>query len=187
VQHFRIAHRQRCAFRLPQHAQHEPIAQRTRQAFGAKVVKLNGLISDCGKYVADARTAKVVTTFYAKTVSGRRKKDDGYELWEQFAGAAGCDFVSHVVAGGMIGMCTTPRPSTEMQEMGWIGAGAAAAWCCASRGLRFPIAKPGRRSADAAEFFFEMLPRCFGVARAGPLGDRLMTGMLRQTKGTALR
>ena len=58
------------------------------QAFGAKVVKLNGLISDCGKYVAERKDSEgwydVSTLKEPYRVEG--KKTMGYELWEQFGG-----------------------------------------------------------------------------------------------------
>src|SRR5229473_374051 len=56
------------------------------QAFGAKVVKLDGLISDCGKYVAERKDREgwydVSTLKEPYRVEG--KKTMGYELWEQF-------------------------------------------------------------------------------------------------------
>src|SRR5205823_3988549 len=58
------------------------------QAFGAKVVKLNGLISDCGKYVAENKDREgwydVSTLKEPYRVEG--KKTMGYELWEQCGG-----------------------------------------------------------------------------------------------------
>src|SRR5260370_29505977 len=58
------------------------------QAFGAKVVQLNGLISDCGKYVAEHKDREgwydVSTLKEPYRVEG--KKTMGYELWEQFGG-----------------------------------------------------------------------------------------------------
>jgi len=58
------------------------------QAFGAKVVKLNGLISDCGKYVAEHKDREgwydVSTLKEPYRIEG--KKTMGYELWEQFGG-----------------------------------------------------------------------------------------------------
>src|SRR5713101_7992485 len=60
---------------------------RARQ-FGAKVVKLNGLISDCGKYVAECKDREgwydVSTLKEPYRIEG--KKTMGYELWEQFGG-----------------------------------------------------------------------------------------------------
>src|SRR5438309_9368016 len=92
------------------------------QAFGAKVVKLNGLISDCGKYVAENKDREgwydVSTLKEPYRVEG--KKTMGYELWEQFAGKLP-DVILYPTGGGvgLIGMC---KAFDEMQEMRWIGA-----------------------------------------------------------------
>src|SRR5580765_1514394 len=56
------------------------------EACGAKVGKLNGLISDCGKYVAERKDREgwydVSTLKEPYRIEG--KKTMGYELWEQF-------------------------------------------------------------------------------------------------------
>src|SRR5712664_1723501 len=91
------------------------------QAFGAKVVKLNGLISDCGKYVAEHKDREgwydVSTLKEPYRVEG--KKTMGYELWEQFEEKLP-DVILYPTGGGvgLIGMC---KAFDEMQEMGWIG------------------------------------------------------------------
>src|SRR5437879_2971011 len=91
------------------------------QSFGAKVVKLNGLISDCGKYVAEHKDREgwydVSTLKEPYRVEG--KKTMGYELWEQFAGKLP-DLILYPTGGGvgLVGMC---KAFDEMQEMGWIG------------------------------------------------------------------
>jgi len=91
------------------------------QAFGAQVVKLNGLISDCGKYVAEHKDREgwydVSTLKEPYRVEG--KKTMGYELWEQFGGKLP-DVILYPTGGGvgLIGMC---KAFDEMQEMGWIG------------------------------------------------------------------
>jgi len=92
------------------------------QAFGAKVVKLNGLISDCGKYVAEHKDREgwydISTLKEPYRVEG--KKTMGYEIWEQFEGKLP-DVILYPTGGGvgLIGMC---KAFDEMQEMGWIGA-----------------------------------------------------------------
>src|SRR2546430_14567328 len=92
------------------------------QAFGAKVVKLNGLISDCGKYVAEHKDREgwydVSTLKEPYRIEG--KKTMGYELWEQFGGKLPDVILYPTGVGvGLIGMC---KAFDEMQEMGWIGA-----------------------------------------------------------------
>src|SRR5205807_4562811 len=91
------------------------------QAFGAKVVKLNGLISDCGKYVAEHKDREgwydVSTLEEPYRVEG--KKTMGYELWEQFGGK-----LPHVIfypTGGGVGLIGMCKAFDELQEMGKIG------------------------------------------------------------------
>ena len=92
------------------------------QAFGAKVIKINGLISDCGKYVAEHKDREgwydVSTLKEPYRIEG--KKTMGYELWEQLGGKLP-DVILYPTGGGvgLIGMC---KAFDEMQEMGWIGA-----------------------------------------------------------------
>src|SRR5437016_4047740 len=72
------------------------------QAFGAKVVKLNGLISDCGKYVAERKDREgwydVSTLKEPYRIEG--KKTMGYELWEQFGGKLP-DVILYPTGGGV--------------------------------------------------------------------------------------
>src|SRR5580700_901436 len=92
------------------------------QAFGAKVIKIDGLISDCGKYVAENKEKEgwydVSTLKEPYRVEG--KKTMGYELWEQFGGKLP-DVILYPTGGGvgLIGMC---KAFDEMQERGWSGA-----------------------------------------------------------------
>src|ERR1700719_460503 len=155
------------------------------QAFGAKVVKLNGLISDCGKYVAEHKDREgwydVSTLKEPYRVEG--KKTMGYELWEQFGGKLP-DVILYPTGGGvgLIGMC---KAFDEMQEMGWIGSGRPRMVAVQAEGCA-PIVKAWEAHRDKADFF----PNAATVASRVPvpraLGDLLMLRMLRQTKGTAL-
>src|SRR5260370_38084025 len=58
------------------------------QAFGAKVVKLNGLISDCGKYVAEhkERDGWYDVSPLQAPYRLQGKKTMGHEWWEQVGG-----------------------------------------------------------------------------------------------------
>jgi threonine synthase len=155
------------------------------QAFGAKVVKLNGLISDCGKYVAEHKDREgwydVSTLKEPYRVEG--KKSMGYELWEQFEGKLP-DVILYPTGGGvgLIGMC---KAFDEMQQMGWIGearprmVGVQAEGCA-------PIVKAWEARQNSAEFFKNAATIASGLRVPGPLGDLLILSMLRQTKGTAL-
>jgi threonine synthase len=163
------------------------------KAFGATVVKLNGLISDCGKYVAERKDREgwydVSTLKEPYRVEG--KKTMGYELWEQFERELPAGFprtlpdvILYPTGGGvgLIGMC---KAFDEMQEMGWIGAQRPRMVAVQAEGCA-PIVKAWDAHRNAAEFFSNAATIASGLRVPGPLGDLMMLRMLRQTNGTAL-
>jgi hypothetical protein len=121
------------------------------QAFGAKVIKLNGLISDCGKYVAENKDREgwydVSTLKEPYRVEG--KKTMGYELWEQLGGKLP-DAILYPTGGGvgLIGMC---KAFDEMQD--WLRA--ASHGRRAGGGLR-----TDRQSVGSATGNFGVFPKC---------------------------
>jgi threonine synthase len=155
------------------------------QAFGAKVIKLDGLISDCGKYVAERKDHEgwydVSTLKEPYRVEG--KKTMGYELWEQF-GAKLPGVILYPTGGGvgLIGMC---KAFDEMQEMGWIGAERPRMVAVQAEGCA-PIVKAWEAHRDKADFFPNAATMASGLRVPGPLGDLLILRMLKQTQGTAL-
>jgi threonine synthase len=155
------------------------------QAFGAKVVKLNGLISDCGKYVAEHKDREgwydVSTLKEPYRVEG--KKTMGYELWEQFGGKLP-DVILYPTGGGvgLIGMC---KAFDEMEEMGWIGTERPRMVAVQAEGCA-PIVRAWDAHQNSAQFFPNAATIAAGLRVPGPLGDLLILSMLRQTKGTAL-
>jgi threonine synthase len=155
------------------------------QAFGAQVVKLNGLISDCGKYVAEHKDREgwydVSTLKEPYRVEG--KKTMGYELWEQFGGKLP-DVIFYPTGGGvgLIGMC---KAFDEMQEMGWIGAERPRMVAVQAEGCA-PIVRAWEAHQNTAQFFPNAATIASGLRVPGPLGDLLILSMLRQTKGTAI-
>jgi threonine synthase len=155
------------------------------QAFGAQVVKLNGLISDCGKYVAERKDKEgwydVSTLKEPYRVEG--KKTMGYELWEQFGGKLP-DVILYPTGGGvgLIGMC---KAFDEMQEMGWIGAERPRMVAVQAEGCA-PIVRAWEAHQNTAQFFANAATIASGLRVPGPLGDLLILSMLKQTKGTAI-
>jgi threonine synthase len=155
------------------------------QAFGAKVIKINGLISDCGKYVAERKDHEgwydVSTLKEPYRVEG--KKTMGYELWEQFDGKLP-DVILYPTGGGvgLIGMC---KAFDEMQEMGWIGAARPRMVAVQAEGCA-PIVKAWETHRDKADFFPNAATMASGLRVPSPLGDLLILRMLKQTQGIAL-
>src|SRR5881398_26204 len=155
------------------------------QAFGAKVVKLNGLISDCGKYVAENKDREgwydVSTLKEPYRVEG--KKTMGYELWEQFGGK-----LPHVIfypTGGGVGLIGMCKAFDELQQMGRIGGERPRMVAVQAEGCA-PIVKAWEAHQSTAQFFPNAATIASGLRVPGPLGDQLILSMLRRTKGTAI-
>ncbi|MGH9741307.1 MAG: threonine synthase [Candidatus Acidiferrum sp.] len=155
------------------------------QAFGATVVKLDGLISDCGKYVAERKDREgwydVSTLKEPYRIEG--KKTMGYELWEQLGGKLP-DVIFYPTGGGvgLIGMC---KAFDEMQEMGWIGGERPRMVAVQAEGCA-PIVKAWDAQRPSSEFFPNATTLASGLRVPGPLGDFIILRMLQQTHGTAL-
>jgi threonine synthase len=155
------------------------------RAFGAKVITLNGLISDCGRYVAERKQSEgwydVSTLKEPYRVEG--KKTMGYELWEQFGGKLP-DVILYPTGGGvgLIGMC---KAFDEMQEMGWIGVERPRMVAVQAAGCA-PIVRAWEQNRETADPIQNAATTASGLRVPGPLGDYLILRMLRQTKGTAI-
>ena len=155
------------------------------QAFGAKVVRLHGLISDCGKFVAENKDREgwydVSTLKEPYRVEG--KKTMGYELWEQFAGK-----LPHVIfypTGGGVGLIGMCKAFDELQQMGRIGAERPRMVAEQAEGCA-PIVKAWEAHQSSAQFFPNAATIASGLRVPGPLGDQLILSMLRQSRGTAV-
>jgi threonine synthase len=155
------------------------------QAFGADVRKLNGLISDCGKYVAEHKDKEgwfeVSTLKEPYRIEG--KKTMGYELWEQFGGKLP-DVIIYPTGGGvgLIGMC---KAFNEMQEMGWIGSERPRMVSVQASGCA-PIVAAFDKGAKASEFWENAATLASGLRVPKALGDFIILGDIQVTHGTAV-
>jgi len=154
-------------------------------AFGADVRKLHGLISDCGKYVAEHKEREgwfeVTTLKEPYRIEG--KKTMGYELWEQMGGKLP-DVIIYPTGGGvgLIGMC---KAFDEMQEMRWIGAERPRMVSVQASGCA-PIVTAFDRGAATSEFFQNAATIASGLRVPKALGDFIMLADIHTTHGTAL-
>jgi threonine synthase len=155
------------------------------QAFGADVRKLDGLISDCGRYVAEHKEKEgwfeVSTLKEPYRIEG--KKTMGYELWEQFEGKLP-DVVIYPTGGGvgLIGMC---KAFGEMEAMGWIGSERPRMVVVQAAGCA-PIVKAFERGDESAPFWEHAATIASGLRVPKALGDFLILKGVRETKGTAV-
>jgi threonine synthase len=155
------------------------------RAFGADVRLIDGLISDCGKFIAENKTKhgwfEVTTLKEPYRIEG--KKTMGYELWEQFGGQLPHVIVYPTGGGvGLIGMC---KAFDELEAMGLIGnerprmIAAQAAGCA-------PIVRAFEQHRESSEFWENAHTIASGLRVPKPLGDFLMLKDLSTTHGEAV-
>src|SRR5262245_7729410 len=91
------------------------------RAFGADVRLIDGLISDCGKFIAEHAAKEgwfeVSTLKEPYRIEG--KKTMGYELWEEFGGRLP-DVIVYPTGGG-VGLIGMWKAFEELEAMGFIG------------------------------------------------------------------
>jgi threonine synthase len=155
------------------------------EAFGADVRKLDGLISDCGRYVGEHKEKEgwfeVSTLKEPYRIEG--KKTMAYELWEQFGGALP-DVIIYPTGGGvgLIGMC---KAFEEMETMGWIGRERPRMVVVQATGCA-PIVEAYVRGESSAPPWQNAATIASGLRVPKALGDFLVLAGVRATQGTAV-
>jgi threonine synthase len=155
------------------------------RAFGADVRLIDGLISDCGVFIA--AEAKKQGWFEVSTLKEpyriEGKKTMGYELWEQFGGSLP-DVIVYPTGGG-VGLIGMWKAFEELEAMGRIGAQrprmiAAQASGCA------PIVRAFEQHAAASEKWENAATVAAGLRVPKPLGDFIILADLYASKGDAV-
>ena len=155
------------------------------EAFGADVRKLDGLISDCGRYVGEHKEKEgwfeVSTLKEPYRIEG--KKTMAYELWEQFGGVLP-DVIIYPTGGGvgLIGMC---KAFEEMETMGWIGRERPRMVVVQATGCA-PIVEAYERGDASAPPWQNAVTIASGLRVPKALGDFLVLAGVRATQGTAV-
>jgi len=155
------------------------------EAFGADVRKLDGLISDCGRYVGEHKEEEgwfeVSTLKEPYRIEG--KKTMAYELWEQF-GEELPDVIIYPTGGGvgLIGMC---KAFEEMEAMGWIGRERPRMVVVQATGCA-PIVEAYIRGESSAPPWQNAATIASGLRVPKALGDFLVLAGVRATQGTAV-
>jgi len=155
------------------------------RAFGADVRLIDGLISDCGKFIAENQAKEgwfeVSTLKEPYRIEG--KKTMGYELWEEFGGKLP-DVIVYPTGGG-VGLIGMWKAFEELETMGLIGRerprmiAAQAAGCA-------PIVKAFEARGDASDFFTNAATLASGLRVPKPLGDFLILADLYASQGDAV-
>ena len=151
---------------------------------GANVTLINGLITDCGKIVAERKQAEgwfdVSTLKEPYRVEG--KKTMGYELAEQLPELP--DVILYPTGGGtgLIGMW---KAFEEMQKLGWIGSKrprmiSVQSTTCA------PIVRAFEKGERFADEFENASTVASGLRVPKAIGDFLILDAIRASGGTAI-
>jgi threonine synthase len=155
------------------------------RAFGADVRKLSGLISDCGKYVAENKEKngwyEVTTLKEPYRIEG--KKTMALELWEQFDGKLP-DVIIYPTGGG-VGMIGMWKAFEEMEAMGWIGSERPRMVTVQAAGCA-PIVDAFEKGADSAPMWPNAATIASGLRVPKAIGDFLILQAIRESKGTAI-
>jgi len=155
------------------------------RAFGADVRLIDGLISDCGKFIADNRTKEgwfeVSTLKEPYRIEG--KKTMGYELWEEFGGRLP-DVIVYPTGGG-VGLIGMWKAFEELETMGRIGRERPRMIAAQAEGCA-PIVKAFERHGESAEFWNNAATVASGLRVPKPLGDFLILDDLYASHGEAV-
>jgi threonine synthase len=166
-----------------------PLANRMEcDYFGAHVTLVDGLISDCGRMVAERKDKEgwfdVSTLKEPFRVEG--KKTMGYEVAEQL-GWQLPDAIIYPTGGG-VGMIGMWKAFEEMEQLGWIEGDAAkrskmitvqAAGCA-------PIVKAWEAGKSASEMWPDASTFAAGLRVPKAYGDYLVLDIIKKSGGTAV-
>lgn len=163
-----------------------PIANRMEcEAYGAKVTLVDGLISDCGRMVAERKQAEgwfdISTLKEPFRVEG--KKTMGYEVAEQF----GWELPEAIIypTGGGVGLIGMWKAFDEMEEMGWIGPKRPKMIAVQSTGCA-PIPKAFDEGKPVSEMWQNANTVASGLRVPKAYGDFIVLDAVRKSGGTAI-
>lgn len=154
------------------------------RAFGAEVIRLDGLISDCGRYVAEQKQRngwfEVTTLKEPYRIEG--KKTMGLEVFEQLGRLP--DVIVYP-AGGGVGLIGMWKAFDELEAMGSIGPERPRMVAVQAAGCA-PVVEAFEKGGESCEFWENAHTIASGLRVPKALGDFLMLQAIRSTSGTAL-
>ncbi len=156
------------------------------KAYGAHVTLVDGLISDCGRMVAERKAAEgwfdVSTLKEPFRVEG--KKTMGYELVEQL-GWEYPDAVFYPTGGG-VGLIGMWKAFGELEELGWVSPGKRPKMVAVQAAGCAPVARAFEAGERASEMWQNAATFASGLRVPKPYGDAMMLEILRESEGIAL-
>ena len=154
-------------------------------AYGAHVTLIDGLISDCGRAVAERKEKEgwfeVSTLKEPYRIEG--KKTMGYEVAEQFNWKLP-DAILYPCGGG-VGLIGMWKAFAELAALGWIGPERPKMICVQAAGCA-PIVRAFDAGQPTSEFWQNAHTVSSGLRVPKALGDFLVLQAIRESAGTAL-
>jgi threonine synthase len=155
------------------------------KAYGAHVTLIDGLISDCGRMVAEQGPKEgwfdVSTLKEPYRIEG--KKTMGYEVAEQMNWELP-DAIFYPTGGG-VGMIGMWKAFDEMEKLGWIGSRRPKMIAVQADGCQ-PVVRAFLENEPRSRFYDGAHTVASGLRVPKPLGDFLVLNDVRESGGTAI-
>lgn len=154
--------------------------------YGARVTLVDGLISDCGRMVAERKEKEgwfdISTLKEPFRVEG--KKTMGYELVEQM----GWEYPAAVFypTGGGVGLIGMWKAFAELEELGWVLPGKRPRMIAVQSSGCAPVVRAFERKEKTSEIWKDAATFASGLRVPKPYGDYIMLEILRESGGLAL-
>ena len=154
--------------------------------YGAKVTLVDGLISDCGRIVAERKEKEgwfdISTLKEPFRVEG--KKTMGYELVEQL-GWEYPDAVFYPTGGG-VGLIGMWKAFGELEELGWVRPGKRPRMIAVQSAGCAPVVRAFEQGEKASQMWKDAATFAAGLRVPKPYGDTIMLEILRESNGLAI-
>jgi threonine synthase len=154
--------------------------------YGADVTLVNGLISDCGRMVAERKDKEgwfdISTLKEPFRVEG--KKTMGYELVEQM-GWEYPDAVFYPTGGG-VGLIGMWKAFAEMEQLGWVKPGKRPRMIAVQSSGCAPVVRAFDQHENVSAMWKDAATFASGLRVPKPYGDYLILEILRESEGLAL-
>jgi len=156
------------------------------ELYGAKVTLVDGLISDCGRMVAERKEKEgwfdVSTLKEPFRIEG--KKTMGYELVEQL----GWEYPEAVFypTGGGVGLIGMWKAFGELEELGWVWPGKRPKMIAVQSSGCAPVTRAYEHGEKVSQMWANASTFASGLRVPKPYGDYIMLEILRESGGMAL-
>jgi threonine synthase len=154
--------------------------------YGANVTLVDGLISDCGRMVAERKEQEgwfdISTLKEPFRVEG--KKSMGYELVEQL----GWEYPAAVFypTGGGVGLIGMWKAFAELEELGWVAPGKRPKMIAVQSAGCAPVTRAFEEHGKVSEVWENAATFASGLRVPKPYGDYIMLEILKESGGVAL-